>query len=222
MQPRRTNPLAATESEDPMSSIAPWAEIVSDAPYPMTQEEFEHWPDDGRIYELIAGRLVRQVTTTGLHLKLMTRVYLALHAYAEQRGGWEAYPDGATFRLSIPGEGKPRDMVPDSCLIRSERLPAENELYSRAGWNRILDLPPDLVVELASEGQTRSILGTKAQQYLAAGVHLVWNLYPFDRQADIWQPGQKEPTLLGYADWLDGRDVAPGLSIALRAILGGQ
>jgi Uma2 family endonuclease len=205
-QPRRTNPLAATESEGSMS-IAPWAEIVPDAPYPMTQEQFEHWPDDGGIYELIAGRLVRQVPSTGLHSKLMKRVYLALEAYAQHHGGWEANPDGMTFRLQLPG-GKHPNMVPDSSLARSDRLPPDEELFSRTGWNRILDVAPDLVVEIASEGQTRKIMGEKAQQYLDGGVRLVWNIYPLDRMADIWQVGDKEPTLLGYADWLDGRDVA--------------
>lgn len=219
MQPRRTNPLAATESEDPMSSIAPWAEIVPDAPYPMTQEQFAHWPDDGGIYELIAGRLVKEVPTTGLHLKLMTRVYQALDAYAQHHGGFQAYPDGGTFRLQNPGRAKPLNMVPDSSLIRAEHLPAENDF---AAWDRILEVVPDLVVEIASEGQTPAILGKKAQQYLAGGVRLVWNIYPHIRQADIWQQGQPAPTLLGYADWLDGRDVAPGLSIALRAILTGR
>jgi Uma2 family endonuclease len=223
MQPRRTNPLAATESEDEMSSIAPWAEMVPDAPYPMTQEEYEHWPDDGRIYELIAGRLVRQVATTGLHHELIERVYHALYAYAQHAGGWKAKFDGWTFRAPYPGEKGYRNWVPDCSLTRSERLPAVHELYDRkTGYNRIMDVVPDLVVEIASEGETPAIMGEKAQQYLTVGVRLVWNIYPLVRQADIWQPGDKTPTLLGYADWLDGRDVAPGLSIALRAILTGR
>lgn len=224
MKARRTNPLPATESEARMSSsIAPWAEVVSDAPFPMTQEEFAALPDDGYIYELIAGRLVRQMPNTGLHHLLMKRVYWALESYAQQHPGWEANPDGLVFRVDIPGETKPRDMVPDSSLTRSERFPAANELYDRVtGWNRILAVTPDLAVEIASEGQRPKDMGEKAQQYLAAGVRLVWNIYPLDREAEIWQAGRPAPTLLGFADWLEGRDVAPGLSVALRTILVGS
>jgi Uma2 family endonuclease len=219
MQPRRTNPLAATESEDHMS-IAPWAEIVPDAPYPMTQEEYERWPDDDGIYELIAGRLVRQVGNTGLHYEVAERVFFELYAYAQQTGGWKARQQGWTFRAPYPGEKQHRDWIPDGSLYRAERLPSKDELFDRkTGYNRIMDVVPDLVVEIASEGQD---LDKKTREYLTIGVRLVWNIYPLDRMAEIWQQGDTKPTLLGYADWLDGRDVAPGLSIALRTILVGS
>ena len=39
-----------------ISSIAPWAEVVPDAPYPMSIEEFERWPKEpGWRYELVEG-----------------------------------------------------------------------------------------------------------------------------------------------------------------------
>jgi Uma2 family endonuclease len=219
MQSRHTKPLPATEESEDEMSIAPWAEVVPDAPYPMTQEEFEAWPDDGRIYELIAGRLVRQMSSTGRHHRIIQRVYRVLDAYAQHHRGWEANFDGWTFRALFPGESTERDMVPDSSLIRSERLPADDDMQA---WDHVLRVVPDLVVEVASEGQTRKIMDVKVQQYLAVGVRLIWTIYPRSRQADIWQAGETEPTLLGYADWLDGRDVAPGLSVALRAILAGS
>ncbi|HST89219.1 MAG TPA: hypothetical protein VLJ14_12660 [Ktedonobacterales bacterium] len=39
--------------------IAPWAEPVPDAPYPVTAEYLLTLPDDLWQYEIVAGRLVR-------------------------------------------------------------------------------------------------------------------------------------------------------------------
>ena len=39
--------------------VAPWAEVVLDAPYPMTVDELHALPDDGWVYELLNGVLVR-------------------------------------------------------------------------------------------------------------------------------------------------------------------
>ena len=44
----------------PAASLAPWAEIVPDAPWPMTVDDLMDWPDDDEyIYELVEGTLVR-------------------------------------------------------------------------------------------------------------------------------------------------------------------
>ena len=37
-------------------TVVPWAEIVPDAPYPMTVVDYERWLDDGCRYELVRGR----------------------------------------------------------------------------------------------------------------------------------------------------------------------
>src|SRR5260221_3618649 len=39
--------------------IAPWAEVVPDAPFPMTIAQMQALPDDNWQYELVDGRLVR-------------------------------------------------------------------------------------------------------------------------------------------------------------------
>ncbi|HST87174.1 MAG TPA: hypothetical protein VLJ14_02260, partial [Ktedonobacterales bacterium] len=41
------------------NTLAPWAEPVPDAPYPLTADDLLAMPDDGYIYELVEGRLVR-------------------------------------------------------------------------------------------------------------------------------------------------------------------
>jgi Uma2 family endonuclease len=55
------------------------------------------------------------------------------------------------------------------------------------------------------------------QQYLNAGVRLVWVVYPEDRQVVVYRPGEAAATL-GVGDTLDGGDVLPGFSVALAAL----
>jgi hypothetical protein len=43
---------------------APWADVVSDAPFSMTVNELLALPDDGCMYELVDGRLVRMAPKT--------------------------------------------------------------------------------------------------------------------------------------------------------------
>jgi hypothetical protein len=44
---------------DPPHSVARWAEIVPDAPYPMATDELHALTADGWSYELVQGALVR-------------------------------------------------------------------------------------------------------------------------------------------------------------------
>src|SRR5437588_12159552 len=52
-------PMAARRATPP-HPIAPWAEAVPDAPYPMSVDDLLDWPDDdGYRYEVVEGVLVR-------------------------------------------------------------------------------------------------------------------------------------------------------------------
>jgi Uma2 family endonuclease len=217
MHPRRTNPLPATESEDSMS-IAPWAEIVPDAPYPMSQEDYERWPDeDGYKYELVEGRLVR-VPNSGFHMRFSAEIFFALRLYAGQHPEWRSFSE-STFRLSITdkatGEVKRKTLCPDSSLVLTKRLPP---LDNWPAWKTMLELAPDLAVEVASQGQSPAEMAVKAQEFLAGGTRMVWIFYPLLYQGEIWQPETSSPILLSMADRFDGLNVAPGLQLPLRAI----
>lgn len=201
---------------EPMAEVleAPWAELVPDAPYPMTQEEYERLTEGSKGLELVNGRLVREVSNTVLHMLVSKRVFRALDAYAEQHGGFQAFGADGTYKLHIPGEADSTDLEPDASLVATARLPVFDDLRA---WSIIADLAPDLAVEVASEGQTPKKMAVKVRRFLVAGVRLIWVVYPLRRQAEIWRPGDdvKPSAVLGMADWLDGYDVAPGLSVPI-------
>ncbi len=82
-------------------------------------------------------------------------------------------------------------------------------------------LAPDLVAEIASPNQYRPEMADKAQRYLAAGVRLVWVVWPKYSQVDVWRPGSDQPVAtLNVDDQLDGLDVLPGFTYPLARLFG--
>ena len=67
-------------------------------------------------------------------------------------------------------------------------------------------------MEIASPTQYHPELDEKARLYLAAGVRLVWVIWPGDRQVDVWRPGSTRRSPRSRPDTLDGLDVLPGFT----------
>jgi Uma2 family endonuclease len=201
MEPRRTNPLAATESEVFMTPPT-WAEMVPDAPFPMTSEDLENWPDNEYKYELVDGRLVRMPHAGGGHSYLAMELGAELRAFVKPRGLGYVLGADAGFKFFVPNHPKQQHLAPDVSFVRAERAP---QPHSKE-WDRPWPLVPDLAVEIASPGQT---LDDKCDLWLAGGVSLLWVFLPEQRRVEAWQLNAPMQ-LLGMADVLDGLDVLPG------------
>jgi hypothetical protein len=56
-------------------------------------------------------------------------------------------------------------------------------------------------------------MAEKARMWLAAGVRLLWLIWPRDKQVEVWRPGSDEPVAtLALTEALDGLDVIPGFT----------
>lgn len=193
-------------------TLAPWAEPVSDAPFPMTTDEMLALPDDGWMYELVEGRLVRMPTGGGeasvIATNLVTEIGLFLRT---QKLGRITGADG-TYDLTQPGDTYETALVPDVAFVRMDRLPERTSPEFAKAWQ----LAPDLVAEIVSPSQYRPEMAAKAKRYLEAGVRLVWIIWPKYQQVDVWQSGAEEPVAtLKPGDALDGLDVLPGFMYPL-------
>ncbi len=71
---------------------------------------------------------------------------------------------------------------------------------------------PEFVAEVVSPWDTASEVEQKVQEWLAAGVRLVWVLYPATRSVTAYQ-GRDAVRVFGEADLIDGGPVFPGLAI---------
>ncbi len=148
--------------------IAPWAEIVPNLP-PMTVDELHAIPDDGYVYELVRGILVRMplsgfgASTIGMRLAIRLGAYIednSLGALTGEQGG---------YRLD-PAHPLDTELAPDVAFVRADRLPPRTwpEFF------KAFHLAPDLAIEVTSENQCGPGMAKKAQTYLSFGTRLVW------------------------------------------------
>jgi len=189
--------------------IAPWAEVVPDAPFPMTIAQMQALPDDNWQYELVDGRLVRMPGSGNKASAIAAYLIIALGNFVRPRklgrvtgadGEYDLTPAGATLETAL---------IPDVAFVRTGRL---QPLGSKEA-NAIPHLAPDLVAAVASPSQSRPAMAAKTSLYLAAGVRLVWIVWPDTEQIDIWRSGSDAPVAtLTIADQLDGFDVLAGFS----------
>lgn len=189
----------------PPQSPAPWAELVPHMPR-LTVDDLACLVDDGWQYELVDGRLVRMPLSGGEASNIAAIMLGALITYVRaQHLGRVTGADGG-FDFSALGQPD-TELGPDVAFVRTERVPARTSpAYARA-W----PVAPDLVVEVVSPSQFRPEMAAKAQRYLAAGVRLIWVIWPRYQQVDIWLQGDAAPSAtLAVADTLDGLDVVPG------------
>jgi len=160
-------------------------------------------------YELVDGRLVeRGMGTTSswiggeLHGRL--REYCG-----QQRLGW-TFPADASYQC-FPDEPA-RVRKPDVSFIRFGRLPGEQ---LPEGHTRIA---PDFAVEVVSPNDLALELDRKVKEYLAAGVRLVWVIFPDTRSARIHRANGSVAEVREN-DELGGEDVIPGFRCTVRDLL---
>ncbi len=92
---------------------------------------------------------------------------------------------------------------PDATFVRRERFSPE---HYREGF---LTIRPDLVVEVISPNDIATEVDEKIEEYLAAGVPLVWEVNPDLRMVKVHR---KDGTVskLHASDEITGEDVLPG------------
>lgn len=157
---------------------------------------------ENRLCELVDGTLVEkamgfQEARHAVLLAFYIGLFLRDHDLGLVLGA-----DG-TMRL-FPGLVR----IPDVSFIAWERCPK--------GKEPIPGVVPDLAVEVLSKSNTRKEMDRKLDEYLRAGVRLVWYVDPEKRTARIYDAAG-EVGVLTEADELDGGEVLPGFRLSLAA-----
>jgi Uma2 family endonuclease len=157
-----------------------------------------------RLFELVEGVLVEKAM--GFYESILAAVLIRiLGTFVEQHDlGVVSAPDGS-MRLR-PG----RVRAPDVSFISWERLPNR-----RLPAERVPALTPDLAVEVISEGNTEAEMEAKLDEYFAAGVRLVWYLYPETRTARVYT-SRADVRELTEEETLEGDPVLSGFRLLIR------
>lgn len=155
---------------------------------------------DGDAYELVDGELVeRQMGFRSSRIGGRLFRFLDVHCDREQLG-W-VLPSDVGYQCFPDDPHKVRK--PDVSFIRADRLSARDE---PEGW---ATLAPDLVVEVISPNDLFEAVAIKVNEYLMAGVLLVWVIDTATQKVYVYrQEGRGE--ILTDTDELSGEDIVNG------------
>ena len=184
------------------------AERIRTSPPPGTateQDVIDIEERESRLCELVDGVLVEK--TVGIYeSNLASRLIYFLNALVLKLDlGVVTAPDGM-MRLAA---GLVR--IPDVSFISWNQLPGR-----RVPRVPIADLAPDLAVEVISPSNTSREMERRRQEYLAAGVRLVWYVFPEQQEVHVYTADRHE--VLTIDQEISGGDVLPGFTLPLRQL----
>lgn len=182
-----------------------------DAPL-MTTEELLALPRDGTERWLIQGQLREKPMTVRnrTHSRLMaTIVYLLrkwLETQPEPRGQILCGEAGCRLRRN-----------PDTTVGIDVVYIAANLAQQESDETTLIDGVPVLAVEILSPSDTQDEIDEKIDDYLAAGVALVWIVNAHHQTVTIYRPGTA-PEFVNVRQELIGDPHLPGFRVAVAEI----
>lgn len=174
----------------------------------LTVDDLYQMPDDGRLYELEAGRLVSEPLPGARHGRVCARLVWRLEGFVCANGLGVVLSNDPGYILA---------RAPDT--VRGPDV----SFISRARYGEVGDLPtafpgpPDLAVEVLSPSNTQSQVHAKVADYLAAGTRLVWVVDPESERVAVYR-SLLSPRILDRDEELDGEDVLPGFRVRVGDI----
>jgi Uma2 family endonuclease len=164
-----------------------------------TPEDLLAMPD-AVCYELVNGELVER-KTGWKSSRIGASVICLLSVHCDAHGlGWVAGAD-ASYQCFPDAPNKVRK--PDASFICLERMPADEK---PEGHCRIA---PDLAVEVISPNDLYYEVEDKVEEYLNAGVRLVWVVNPPKHTVRVYRADGTD-TKLREVDELTGEEVVRG------------
>lgn len=176
------------------------------SPGRLTPEAVERASErDGKLYELIDGALKeKKVGFKALFIAGQIIARLNSHFYPHEGAA-------ATEVMIYCFGGKRHGRKPDVVYVRLGRLPnaqiPDGDLF----------IAPDLVVEFLSPGNTGIEVDDKLEEYLAAGVQLVWIVNPDRKSIRVFR---QDGTTRSYhaADVVDNEPALPGFRFVVADV----
>ncbi|WP_330485253.1 Uma2 family endonuclease [Tumidithrix elongata] len=159
----------------------------------LTLQEFLALPEGDVTCELINGEAVPKMSPKRFHASLQAELLAILRAWCA--GDGFVYPEWA---IALQRNGEDWCPVPDLTYISANRLPPDV-------GNEACPVPPELAIEIMSEGQAFKQFIEKAADYLNAGVDRVWIVDPVSRSITVFFGDRPPQTYTGstpLTDWM--------------------
>ena len=162
-----------------------------------------------RIVELVEGEIIEMPLPNGEHGEVLAILTVKIGHYVLEQGLGRVATGDAGFVLERNPDGRDTVRGVDLAFISKSKAPAPLP-------NTLLELAPDLAVEVISPSNKVADMHRKIRQLLAAGTALVWIVHPETHTVEVHT--QSGATTLEDDDILSGGDVLPGLEIPVRDI----
>ncbi len=198
-----------------MATNNPASDIPSAAadyiPYLLTAADLAEFPSElpsGPVrFELDNGVLVTMTPPGFEHGQIENIVASELRFQGAHRGF-----GAATGEVGVVLRRDPDRVVgPDATFVAAARLPIK---LTTEGY---LETIPDLVVEVVSKNDGRTYLARKVNDYLRAGVVIVWLFDPAKRTLIEHRAGQ-EPRTFDVSATVELPDLIPGFQLRLADV----
>lgn len=168
-------------------------------------EEFAKLPDEGLFYELDKGELITMAPASYRHGYLGAEIARVLGNFVKKHSLGRVCGSDVGFVLKD-------DTVrsPDVAFVRKGRSPLGDD-------DSFFNGAPDLAVEIFSPSDSVPQLMRKVTQYLKAGAHTIWVVYPETRQVHVFEASGQD-RILGADANLEAPELLPGFSVRISEL----
>jgi Uma2 family endonuclease len=182
-------------------NIPPERILLRPPPGQATEKDLLKTP---RICELIDGVLVEKAmgfyeSRLGLILAYLLETYLDSHPLGIVLG------ESGLMRVDAE-----QIRIPDVAFYSWDHFPKK-----LLPLGQILDVVPDLAVEILSPTNTNKEMDRKRREYFAGGAKLVWEVYPQEKLVKAFT-APKEATTIDENGVMDGGTVLPGFTLSVK------
>lgn len=158
--------------------------------------------EDHKRFELVNGEL-QERNVSGDSSRIAMELVLLLGQIVKANNLGVIFGPDCGFRCFSSADDPERVRIPDVSFISAGRITPEQ---SAAGY---IEVVPDLAVEVVSPNDKARELDEKLEEYLQAGVKLVWIIQPKTQTVEVHRPDGSD-SRLRKTDTLSGESVIPG------------
>jgi Uma2 family endonuclease len=166
-----------------------------------TYEDINSLPEGN--YEIIDGERVDMTPTMFVHGWLEFKFAELLEKHLGGKG-YVAVGEVGVVIKKYPFRLRAADVV----YISKEKSPERPK--------GMLEIPPDLIIEIISESNAQWEITNKVKDYLSIGVHRVVLVDPFTETVTVFMHGRKEA---GYYNFDDEFELINGIIVKLKEII---
>ncbi|HZO90647.1 MAG TPA: Uma2 family endonuclease [Chthonomonadaceae bacterium] len=151
----------------------------SSPPEVLTFEQYMAEGEINRRYDIIDGVRIFMPGPTWKHQRIADKITRSLLAYEEKSGVGMAF--SAPFDILIRRVPKLQTRQPDVFFITHQTLTRGGGIPEKG----VLQVAPELVVEILSDSETERRVGDKLTDYISIGVKEAWLVRPETRTVEV-------------------------------------